>query len=618
MALAWIFVLAVVQIGSMRTASAGIDRWTTQGPTGGSPQGLAIAASRPSTLYASSSGGLFRTDDGARTWYEVNGKFIRSVFVDPRRPQVLFAALNGLIRSPDGGLTWVEIPGPFDDISLITFDPVAVDTLYVADYNDIYRTDDGGHTWAQLAGFSTSGVQSLVASPADPAVLFGTSQSIVSRSTDGGLTWSTVLLASGARCVAVSASDPNVVYVGVDDGVYRSDDDGSTWTLLAGGLSAHPNVSLLLIDPRDSSVVYASSDDYYEGGAPGIYRTTDSGATWALVLPPPIGLPGPVVMDVLHPQILYAAQNGLGVYRTTDRGDHWDLANAGLYLAIGPLAVDPFHPDTVLLDSYRSEDGGQTWRTGAAHGLDVYFIDEFVFDPSREGIVYAATSDGVYKSVDSGLDWRPTALAKGTEAVAVSTSDPSILYAASSPWVLYRSKDAGRSWFLTGFPGSDEHMETIAVSPADPDVAFVDADEDGFWRTTDGGSTWACTCLADVTSVVFDPVTPTTMYAATDGCSCTGWGVLKSLDGGATWKPVNKGLPGHNIEALAIDPTDPNTLYAAVVGQRVYRSQDAGGSWAPFSDGIETRWVWSLAATPSGTTLFSATSSGVYDYEFSA
>jgi hypothetical protein len=114
-----------------------------------------------------------------------------------------------------------------------------------------------------------------------------------------------------------------------------------------------------------------------------------------------------------------------------------------------------------------------------------------------------------------------------------------------------------------------------------------------------------------ISALALDPANPATVYAAT-GCA----GVLKSLDGADNWETVNTGLlpDTHGwirVDALVIDPITPTILYAGSFGNGVFRSQDGGATWQ--RTGLTTQYVWGLAIDPtSPLTVYAATSSGVF------
>ena len=112
---------------------------------------------------------------------------------------------------------------------------------------------------------------------------------------------------------------------------------------------------------------------------------------------------------------------------------------------------------------------------------------------------------------------------------------------------------------------------------------------------------------ANVDALVIDPRTPTTAFVGTQGS-----GILKTVDGGATWATANSGLPTKNVSALAIDPSAPTTLYAGT-DAGLFKSSDGAQSWAAASAGLANTYVYTVAVDPTTpTTLYTGTAAGVF------
>jgi len=112
----------------------------------------------------------------------------------------------------------------------------------------------------------------------------------------------------------------------------------------------------------------------------------------------------------------------------------------------------------------------------------------------------------------------------------------------------------------------------------------------------------------DVNALAIDPAAPGTLYAGTDG------GVFKSTSGGRRWRAMNQGLADSDreIEALILDPTAPATLYIGTYWSGVFTSVDRGASWTPLNEGLVNWGIGALAIDPAGTVLHAGTSgSGV-------
>ena len=222
---------------------------------------------------------------------------------------------------------------------------------------------------------------------------------------------------------------------------------------------------------------------------------------------------------------------------------------------------------------------------------------------------------GVWKTTDAGRTWFPIFDEQPTQsigAVVVAPSNPDILYVGSGEGLqrpdlsvgdgVYKSVDGGRTWTHLGLRDAQQ-IANIAVDPRNPDRLFVAAlghpygpnRERGIYRSTDGGRTFQPVLQKDENTggndVDIDPSNPQVVYANLWESRQGPWenavwsgvgGIFKSVDGGATWRPLTAGLPeGVNQANIAIAPSEPRRLYATVATQRVgiYRSDDGGESW---------------------------------------
>jgi len=253
-------------------------------------------------------------------------------------------------------------------------------------------------------------------------------------------------------------------------------------------------------------------------------------------------------------------------------------------------------------------------------------VNMFAVDPNDRTKYYAAVaSGGVWKTVNAGTTWTPVfdnegsfsigaiALdAKNTATVWVGTGEYNSQRSVGYGDGVYRSDDGGRSWKNMGLKTS-EHIGRIVIDPRDSNVVFVAAQgplwsaggDRGLYKTTDGGKTWKAVITISentgVTDVVIDPSNPDTMYAAA-------WqrrrhfytlinggpesAIYKSNDGGNTWAKLRSGLPPGDMGrvGLAISPADTNVVYATVEASGnlsgIFRSNDRGATWERTSPNI--------------------------------
>ncbi len=205
---------------------------------------------------------------------------------------------------------------------------------------------------------------------------------------------------------------------------------------------------------------------------------------------------------------------------------------------------------------------------------------------------------GVWRSTDYGSTWTPLfdhQPAGSIGAIAVAPSDPNIIYVGSGAGIIrpdlsvgdgvYKSTDAGKTWTHLGLRDS-QMIANIDVDPRNPNRFFVAAlghpygpnPERGIFRSTDGGANFQKVLFKDDyvsgNDVRIDPSNPNTVYAALwqqqqgytedGGFGGTDGGIFKSTDGGSTWKQLTTGLPPIIEANLAIAPSDPKVIYATV------------------------------------------------------
>ena len=253
-------------------------------------------------------------------------------------------------------------------------------------------------------------------------------------------------------------------------------------------------------------------------------------------------------------------------------------------------------------------------------------IADIAIHPENENVWYVAVgSGGVWKTSNSGTTWKPIFDKQTTYSIGCVTIDPNNSHTI---WVgtgenvggrhvafgdgIYVSHDDGDSWKNMGLKDS-EHLSKIIVHPENSDVIWAASQgplwskggERGVYKSTDGGKNWKRT-LGDsewigATDLAIDPSNPDVIYAATWQRQRTvasyigggpGSGLHKSTDGGETWEQLKSGIPKSNLGkiGLAISPFNSDVIYAAIELDRktggVYMSSNRGVSWSKQSDAV--------------------------------
>ncbi|HWQ21331.1 MAG TPA: stalk domain-containing protein [Clostridia bacterium] len=322
--------------------------------------------------------------------------------------------------------------------------------------------------------------------------------------------WQKTSLDGGqVHAVLVDPVNPGTVFAGTDRGLFRSTDRGSAWEQYGTGIKTGSSTTLKVF------ALAASPDGgrLYAGTSAGAFWSADRGATWS---------------------------QGSGM-----------LSGSGIiryYYVIAALAVDPAHPQTVYAgDSgmmtegrvLKSTDGGATWTTSAS-GISTHNVKALAVHPVRSSTVYAVVEDSLYISDDAGAGW-----VKTTGRMEVNASEADVLTVMVTSDTVYAGTTAG------------------------------------VWRSRDGGSTWSqgtglnssgiLKYFFGIAALAADPAKSSLMYAGDSGVMTSG-GVYASTDAGASWTQAGGPLT-EDISAVAVDPSDPRTVYAATDGG-LYRLTD--------------------------------------------
>lgn len=255
-------------------------------------------------------------------------------------------------------------------------------------------------------------------------------------------------------------------------------------------------------------------------------------------------------------------------------------------------------------------------------------IGDIAIDPSDRSVWYvAAASGGVWKTTNGGVTFQPIFDSYGSYSIGCLAIDPQDRFTV---WVgtgennsqrsvgygdgVYKSTDGGQSFTKVGLENS-EHIGKIVVHPSDSNRVFVAAQgplwkeggDRGLFQTTDGGKTWKeilhISAQTGINEVHLDPQNPEILYATSYQRRRHEWVLLdggpestiyKSTDGGATWRKINRGLPGGDLGriGLTISPVNPEVVYAiveATEGQSgFYRSTNRGESWQRMSNHVSS------------------------------
>ncbi|MHB8418223.1 MAG: WD40/YVTN/BNR-like repeat-containing protein [Myxococcales bacterium] len=387
------------------------------------------------------------------------------------------------------------------------------------------------------------------------------------KSEDGATTFKPVFddqKVQSIGAIAVDPSDHRTVWVGTGeawmrntvsagDGIYKSTDAGESWQRM--GLPHSEHIARIAVDPKNGDTVYACVPGRLWSDSPdrGLYRTTDGGKSWRLVLKGQnlsTGCSG-LAMDPANPKVLFA---GL-----------WDFRRKGWTFRSG--GDGPEAPSGSGL--YRSDDGGESW-TALTAGLPAkpWGRVEVAVAPSNPRIVYALIEDpasALYRSSDGGatwqkrdqsqmMVWRPFYFAR----LVVDPTNPERLFKPDLN--LIASDDGGKS-FASASGGSHGDWHDLWIDPTNP-AHLIGGDDGGLWLSQDGGNRWWKADNLPVSQFYHVAVDARDPYRVYGGLQDNGtWVGPSAYPGGissATWENV---FGDDGFWALP-DPTDPDAVYA--------------------------------------------------------
>jgi photosystem II stability/assembly factor-like uncharacterized protein len=434
-------------------------------------------------------------------------------------------------------------------------------------------------------------------------------------------------------CVVIDPNNSNVVWVGTGEnnhqrslgygnGVYKSTDGGKGFKNM--GLKDSRQIGRILVDPRNSDVVYVAAEGsvWGPGGDRGLYKTTDGGKNWKKVLEisENTGVNN-VILDPRNPDVLYATSEqrrrhvftkiGGGpetaVYKSTNAGESWDKLTSGLPGAdmggIG-LAISPVNPDVIyaIIEStpdakgfYRSSDRGASWQKMSDHSAQGQYYNEIYCDPKDVNKVYS-TETVSQVTEDGGKTWRPVGNNKrhvDDHAMWIDPDDTKHFFIGSDGGA-YETFDGGKEFiFKSNLPvvqfyrvQADNSLPFYYVYGGTQDNNSVG----GPSRTTAGAGVlsddWFVTNGGDGFWSQIDPSNPNIVYAESQYGGMVRYD-RKSQEAVDIRPEPRKGEDSYKWNwntPLIISPHSHTRLYTTA--NKVFRSDDRGNSWQVISDDL--------------------------------
>lgn len=648
---------------------------------GRTPNTIYLGLGDPFDGNPAAGGFMLKSIDGGETWgpavrleaFGISTGSVRDVKVDNSGPQdiILVATDFGLFRSADGGTTYARAN---DAVFLY---PTQFGTFSQTVWS-IQRTSVGWVAAIEspfVAGLANDLLGALVVSTNQGATWQPLATLQANRTDNQG---NPIVVKAGRITLGVGAAGDSTVYAYAADqfdnvqlDLFRSSNGGQSWTPIGLNVKtpvnpnpSNPNMNImqgqafynhmLLVDPTDSS-----RNTVYIGGQRGSAKTTNGGATWAILAEWLGRFHMPYVHADYHAAAFSPLNNTIffgtdgGVFTSQDGGANWDdRKNEGIVTTLAySIATGPKYPDISIIGTQdngtytRESSGSKTiWnQTLGGDGVGTAWsqANDDVALGSFPGVVIRSLNNPpniqanwrlAFNGIDLNFGTFFTAYATPT-AVADPTGHTFFHYNTQA---VYKTTNGAALWQKIGEACIPNAQGTACAVPPSPGIGVNRVFRDtphgiGVSPTADGRNHVGVACLGGFmvfthnggASWIETPLIGTvagwngfnstvefadnnTIYVGSESPFAGDGRVVKSTDGGVSFTRADSGLPDVPVMRLLVSPADKNTVYAATF-LGVYRSTNGGGSWSRFGAGLPMVEVDDMNIVGNGAKLRAAT-----------
>lgn len=584
---------------------------------------------------------------------------LNCITVDPSDDNTWYVGApgGGLWRTTDAGSTWTPLT---DDMPRVSVSAIAVDyndpdTIYITTGDDdgvylyaastgVHKSTDGGATWTST-GLNASNLNGSAAlseifiDPTDSSKLICSGTDGIYTTTDAGLTWTQTLNGNNIRDMRLKPGDAQTVYAVSPTAFYKSTNGGSNFTQITNGIPTNTHRMVIDVTPANADYVYLFSVDETNRWQHGIYRSTDSGASFSSRHTGTSSLIG-------NQQVWYNMAIGvsdtnanevyvgtLDVWRSSNGGSSWSKLNrwdqltptythadihslrshngrmfctsdGGLFSTVNNgtsfqdhsqgLQIGEFFNVAVSVGSVNKVSGGLQdnggfglgvngdWR-GYHPGDGVNTLITANDDNTYYGFLAGGQRLYISNQADGYITWinKPGNAGTGVWETPLASDSNGEIYAAWDR--LFKLNKNTNTWDAVGSVVTG-YTDELEIAPSDP-MRIVSSGHQNMRVSTDGGSTYDFDTNVvgnAISDIAIHQTNPDIMWITTDG-NHANKGVFKTTDGGYTWTNITGNFPAGEFPTTVVHQGDHplNPIFVAT-DLGVYRLDDSSPDWESF------------------------------------
>ncbi len=649
-------------IGLITTSTLQAQEWQRMGPPGGMVLSLGVGAAGTAYL-GTADGHVFAKDSPGKPW-ELRGRIgtrtdavVSRVVADRSRSGVLFASIwylqpgagGGVFRSDDGARTWKLLGLEEEAVRALEITSAPSPIILAGSRSGVFRSIDEGRTWDRITPVNDPelrNVDSLAVDPRDSNTIYTGTYHLPWKTTDGGKSWKPVTAGliddSDIMSLRVDATDPERVFLSACSGIYRSENQGDQWSKLQGIPYAARRTQAIVQDLQNPQTLYAGTTE-------GLWVTRDGGESWERTTPKDWVINAVAILpgSSKSAERVLLGTESRGVQESEDFGKTFAEYNEGFaHEVVRQLISDPADASHLLMLMERngavlweSHDAGETWKPATLNREEgnrtIHFTAETIekLYGSPWGWVVRLSSGELWiqeYGTERWQEWRVRIPAISTAKVgsprqtsraAVAThalqvalpKGGEIVFSKHDGYLstqegLLRCPQAGNCVRLKAF-GSSGSSGVLQVSSDGSVLQIVSGGR--LATSSDGGQTaaWVDLPVRSNNLLWLKNLDSEGIHSIFLG---TTEGLFSSQDAGANWKRREQGLPAGQVEQVV---EGHGFMAASLREGGMYVSEDQGTTWTrDFQDPEKSRFTGMVETSP-GTLTIGTQSEGVLRWQ---